>query len=308
MLRPLLISTSLAACLVCAGCGVFETPPPAVAPPLATAPPYGVAPIVMAAPPCAPTYFAPGESCYCQPGGEVCGPCQAMPACPPAYGAPYYGSPYSGAPNTYGAPGATTAAPTTGWFDVLPQEGGAISPDFGLPTGPVVKNRLPNPLSVPVRDHNAAWDAIADVVSDYFPIQSEERVHQVGAVLTEGHVETPFQIASTVAEPWRDDSVGSYNRWQSTLQTVRRKALVRVEPTGAGYNVAVRVDKQLEDLPSPELATAGAAALRSDTSLPTDRLTPVDRTLVSDRWIPIGRDEPLEQEMLSRIKQRLGGA
>ena len=242
-------------------------------------------------------YLAPGElSCQTPPpfGYEL-----------PPYGPP----PIFGPPPVAQQPVDTSDA---GWLEILPPNGGAISPDFGLPREATVANRVPNPIYIPVQGSaartDATWEAAADVLRDYFPIQSEQNVRLTGGVLTEGRFETPWQTGATLFEPWRNDSVGAFNRWQSALQTIRRKATVRVIPAAGGYEIGVQVNKQLEDLNRPELASAGAAALRNDASLPTDRLNPIDRIRASSRWIDIGRDEPLEQEMLRRFRERLAVA
>ncbi|WP_146574446.1 hypothetical protein [Botrimarina hoheduenensis] len=241
-----------------------------------------------------PLYLAPGELS-----------CETDPALfgPPPGAAPWI------APPTY-APQTSlpAAAPQAGWLDFLPAEGGPIASDFGVPVQPTIGDRIANPIYVRTNGGDAAWEAIADVVTDYFPLRTERRVRQVAGIVEEGQLETQWQSAATILEPWKRDTVGAFNRWQSTLQTLRRRAVVRVIPAASGYEIGVRVDKQLEDLPRPELATAGAASLRNDSSLPTDRLNPVDRVRSSERWIDIGRDEPLEQRMLRDIAQRLGGA
>ncbi|MEM6331515.1 MAG: hypothetical protein AAF790_14885, partial [Planctomycetota bacterium] len=123
--------------------------------------------------------------------------------------------------------------------------------------------------------------------------------------LTEGFIETPFQVGATVLEPQRNDSVGSFNRWQSTLQSIRRRALVGVQPTAGGYAIRVTVAKQLEDLPRPEGASSGAAVLLTGGGLPTERQATNRPAAYSAGWIDLGRDEPLEQEMLRRIRERL---
>ncbi len=204
----------------------------------------------------------------------------------------------------YAAP-QQPVAQQPGWWDVLPQGSAAISPDFGLPRGPRVENPLPNPLVVPVSHHELAWDQLADVVSNYFPLQSEQPVQQMGGMLTEGFIETPFQVGATLLEPQRNDSVGSFNRWQSTLQSIRRKATINVQPTAGGYAIRVHVVKQLEDLPRPEGAPSGASVLLTGGSLPSNRTTQNQPTNGTAGWIDLGRDEPLEQEMLRRIQERL---
>lgn len=245
--------------------------------------------------PWGPSYLAPGElSCETPPpvgmGYQMGGPPTVF--APPGYVVPGLMPPT--------AP-ASVAGPEAGWFDVLPPEGGPISDDFGLPSQPKVEGRVPNPLYVSASNSDAAWETIAREVSRYAPIRSEQRVQQAGAMLTEGRIETQWAAGSTIFEPWRRDSVGAFNRWQSTLQTIRRRTIVRVIPAAGGYEIDARVDKQLEDLNRPERASAGAASIRNDSALPTDRVTPVDAIMDSGRWIDIGRDESLEQRILKRL-------
>ena len=162
-----------------------------------------------------------------------------------------------------------------------------------------------NPMIVPVTNHEVAWREIVDVVDDYFRIAREKQVQNFGGVWTEGQIETYPQGGATLVEPHRRDSVGRFNRWESTLQTIRRTAMARVVPTGGGYMIEMIVEKELEDLPRPEHATAGAATYRSDDSLPSDLTKPVSQSELSASWIPLGRDPALEQQMLADIRARL---
>jgi hypothetical protein len=243
---------------------------------------------------------------YVAPGEATCAPPDPSESCqfsaPPGTYAPMVApQPTVVMPPMVAAPGAAATGPAS-WSDVLPGDGGAISPDFGLPREPVVDNRLPNPVFVPTQNPDAAWESLAAALAGVFPIQSERRAIVSQGLVTEGVFETPWQTGATIFEPWKRDSAGAFNRWQSTLQTIRRRATVRVVPVSGGYEVGVRVDKQLEDLVRPERATAGAASLRNDSSLPTDRLNPPSTVLSSERWIDIGRDEPLEQRLLGRFR------
>jgi hypothetical protein len=160
-------------------------------------------------------------------------------------------------------------------------------------------------LHIPVTNREWAWEQIVDVVDDYFRVGHERQVQLVGDVLTEGRIDVIPQVGATLAEPHRRDSVGRYNRWESTLQTIRRRAVIRVIPDSTGLLVDITVEKDLEDLPRPEYATAGAAAFRNDNSLPTDSGEAVSRTDLYGRWILIGRDPALEQRMLAEIQARL---
>jgi hypothetical protein len=82
---------------------------------------------------------------------------------------------------------------------------------------------------------------------------------------------------------------------------------VRVIPDAAGYLVEVIVEKELEDLPTPQHATAGGAVFIDNGSLPSRRLEDVNRTRSSPLWLQLGRDPALEQQMLADIQARLGG-
>ncbi len=172
----------------------------------------------------------------------------------------------------------------------------------GLQPVPVASE---NPALLPAIDRDLLWQHLVDVVDDYFTIDREEQVRQIGDVVTEGRIDTFPEIGSTYFEPWRRDSANSYEKLESTLQTIRRQAVVRVTPTAAGYLVDVAVFKELEDVARPEQATAGAATLRHDTSL-TRVVQPIGDQPAVQGWIPQGRDIALEQRMLSQLRCRLG--
>ncbi len=172
----------------------------------------------------------------------------------------------------------------------------------GLPPGVA---GVSNPLFVPVADREFAWNQLVDELDNYFKIEREERVQQVGHVLTEGSIKTFPTPGSTILEPWRKDSASGYERMHATLQSIRRHAHMRVVPTQDGFSIELAVFKELEDLIQPEGTTTGSMTLRHDTSPErTDergsRLAPG-----SLGWIPQGRDVALEQRILSNIRGRL---
>ena len=164
-----------------------------------------------------------------------------------------------------------------------------------------------NPLFVPVGNQDLAWEQIVDVVDDYFRVERESRVQAVGNVVTEGRIDTFPQVGATWLEPHRPDSAGWDNRWESTFQTIRRRAVLRVIPQQGGYLIDAVVNKELEDLPRPENSTAGAATFRHDNSLPSRLDEMVSRTRFSKNWIPLGRDCMVEQQLLAEIRERVAG-
>jgi hypothetical protein len=175
---------------------------------------------------------------------------------------------------------------------------------FGPPPPPP-----PNPIIVNVMDRDFVWDQVVDVVDDYFRIQKEERVRLIGDLLTEGRIDTYPRSGSTILEPWNKDTVTAYDRWESTLQSIRRTAIVRVIPAQGGFLVDVQVFKYLEDVPRPDtgaVTLANSAALRNDNSL--ERVTnPVTGQQPTLGWIEKGRDINLEQVILCHIQDRLAG-
>jgi hypothetical protein len=168
-----------------------------------------------------------------------------------------------------------------------------------LATGP-----LPNPLEVPVTDHEFVWNQLVDTVDDYFPIAREERVRVFGNVMTEGRIETQWATGATLLDIYRKDRTKGYETWLGTFQSIRRQAEVRVLPAQDGYGINVIVRRELEDVDRPEMSLIDAAAFRHDGSL----VRPQGKKLggiITLGWIPIGRDGELEQKILADIYARL---
>jgi hypothetical protein len=190
------------------------------------------------------------------------------------------------------------------------------------PSGPVVPGPPPAPKNsvvIPPLDAETVWLQLVDVVDDYFKIASEQRVVFSNGVPAEGRIDTFPQTGSTLLEPWRGDSVGFRERLESTLQSIRRIGTVRLTPDPGGWRVEVVVQKELENMPRPMMATTGGASFRNDdslyrygTPLPTlgqqvgDQPRPVAAPTPNLGWIPLGRDPLLEQRMLANVLAKLG--
>lgn len=185
---------------------------------------------------------------------------------------------------------------------VLTVSNGCQFPFFQKSDTTVSQVLSPNPASVVIPDHEFAWNQIVDEVDNYFKIKKEERVRLDEGIISEGIITTYPTSGSTLLEPWRTDSSSGFEKWQSTFQTIRRTATVRVIPNGATYLIDVQVEKEMEDLPKPENAVVGS--LRSNVSTTTDEDgDPFHRH--RQRWFSIGRDTTLEQRMLAAIQGRI---
>lgn len=206
-------------------------------------------------------------------------------------------------------------------FDPLkPLPSGAVVGTDGpvMPAGPA---NAPNTVTIPPIDAEVVWNRLVDVVDDYFKVSREQRVVFAAGMPTEGLIETFPQTGATLLEPWRADSVGFYERLECTLQSIRRRSVIRMQPDPAGWRIEAVVTKELENLPRPMRATTGGASFRNDdslyrygTPLPTlgqqvgDQPRPVASPSRSAGWIPLGRDPLLEKRMLDTFLARLGVA
>jgi hypothetical protein len=170
-----------------------------------------------------------------------------------------------------------------------------------------------NPVLLRIANHELVWDGIVDVVSDYFRIEREDPVRLLGNTLTVGRIDTFPKPGATLLEPWDHDSANSYDRLESTLQSIRRYAVVKVIPAqNGGFWVDLAVFKELENVRQPEHATAGSAIFRNDISpnhtvtpdLPTRSVNPDLPNGTNQSWIPQGRDTAAEQRILGQILDR----
>jgi hypothetical protein len=181
-----------------------------------------------------------------------------------------------------------------GPFLIVPESGGVVPTSHGFP----------NPSTFAATNPDLFWDSLVDVVGDYFRIKVEQRVQQIGNSLIEGRIEVYPRSGATYLEPWRRDSVGSYERTHATLQSIRRTAFVRVIPNGHGFVVDVQVLKELEDVPRPEHAVASVSTFQFNQSVQAET-SPLVGTPPTLGWIPLGRDAALEQQILARLHRKL---
>jgi hypothetical protein len=161
-----------------------------------------------------------------------------------------------------------------------------------------------NPISIPSCDHEFLWEVLADAFDLHFEIEREMPIRLYDNVLTEGRLDGKPKIGASLFEPWHSDSVGYVSRVDCTLQTIRRRAIVRVIPQVGGYQIEVFVYKELEDNPRPLRSPVSTANMRfkDDVDVFTGRIE-ADQDVAG--WIMIGRDVAMEQRLLREILYRL---
>ena len=163
---------------------------------------------------------------------------------------------------------------------------------------------IPNPIRIPPSQDTFVWLQVVDTLDDYFRISREQPVQNSNGIVLDGRAETAYQVGASLIEPWRKDSTAGFERLQSTLQSIRRKATVIVRPQGAGYSLEVIVQKDLEDTDRSQFATESSISRRHDGTL-TRTEDGYEDSPITLGWIPLGRDTSLEQVILRGIFERI---
>jgi hypothetical protein len=154
-----------------------------------------------------------------------------------------------------------------------------------------------NPLVVPSSDFETVWKESVAVLDEYFDIANENRLSRT--------IITQPRIGATMLETWNGDTVDLGQRFEATIQTIRRHARITVNPApGGGFLVKVEVFKELEDLSKPDRQSMGRAVFNND--FPLNRTYEIVGPIpLPQQWIPRGRDATLEQVILERLRYRL---
>jgi hypothetical protein len=153
-----------------------------------------------------------------------------------------------------------------------------------------------NPFFVPANNEEAVWERTVDVVHNYFDIARENRL--------EGVIESHPKAGASALEPWHRDSVGIENRLESTLQTIRRRAFVKITPTEGGYLVGAEVFKEREDVRGRTENSPGGATFQEARPLQRNLNLVLGQTAASG-WISLGRDDALENRLLRELHTSL---
>lgn len=167
-------------------------------------------------------------------------------------------------------------------------------------TVPVETQPAANPFLLPIgsnaKNFETTWERCVDVLHQYkFAIERENR--------PAGTIETEYKVGSGVLEPWHPDSVNAAARLESTFQSIRRRVIVRVIPDdqGAGYLVGVEAFKEREDIPGRVNNTPGGGTFNEYDPGDRDVSLAVGQSQLSG-WVPLGRDIPLERDLLSSLQ------
>ncbi len=185
---------------------------------------------------------------------------------------------------------------------------GAVHMDQALETvlapPPPIELPVSNPAHIGNVDPDFLWRQLVDTVDDHFRIDTEQPVRRDNMNWLEGSLTTYPEVSGTSFEPWRRDTARGFERLQSTIQTIRRKAIVKVMPETTGYVVDIQVVKEQEDVDQSQFATAGAATQRHDGTIVRNE-NQLRQLPVTLGWYEIGRDRDLERRMMENLLGRI---
>jgi len=166
------------------------------------------------------------------------------------------------------------------------------------PGGEVELNPMYLPFEASFKEYRRVFDSALSALHDLgFEIRE--------ANFYAGHIETLPRIVPGLGLFWKPGNPDLHDRLAATMQTYRHRAIVAIEPAErGGYFLKAVVFKELEDLPRPVRATAGAAIFRNDNNVER-QYEVIDPTVFESNWMPRGRDSCIEQLLLQQIRKCL---
>ncbi len=155
-----------------------------------------------------------------------------------------------------------------------------------------------NPVFIPlgIDSYGQVFENCLTVLGDYgFEILLSNRY--------DGQIECVPRVSPGLGLFLRPGSPDLYDRLLATTQSYRHRVSVRVQDAvNGGYFIEVVARKELEDVPRPVRATVGAAVFRNEPTVER-QFEVIDPVFFDTGWVPKGRDVPLEQEIIRRLKK-----
>jgi hypothetical protein len=155
-----------------------------------------------------------------------------------------------------------------------------------------------NPVFIPlgIDSYGQVFENCLSVLLDYgFEIQESNRY--------DGRIECLPRVAPGLGLFLKPGSPDVRDRLLATAQSYRHRVSVAIQPAdNGGYFIQVTARKELEDLPRPVRATVGAAVFRNEPTVER-QFEVIDPVFFESGWIYRGRDVPLEQEIIRRLKK-----
>lgn len=140
------------------------------------------------------------------------------------------------------------------------------------------------------------WEATLSVLlkHDFLP-QRQDRAM--------GIITTKPTTSRQYGEIWRQDvdPLDSYSMAEANLQTIQRQATIRFVHAEQGWQLEVQVDVFRLSMPESQVTTASSAIQAFSGVLPTTEGRIARDPGIRKHWVPLGRDQHMEERLLDRI-------
>jgi hypothetical protein len=155
-----------------------------------------------------------------------------------------------------------------------------------------------NPVFIPLgpESYGKVFDNCLRILGDY----GFEFIEQS---LYDGRIECLPRVSPGLGLILKPGSPDLYDRLLATTQSYRHRVSVRIqEAVNGGFFIEVIARKELEDVPRPVRSTVGGAVFRNEPTVER-QFEVIDPTFFDTAWIFRGRDVPMEQEIIRRLRK-----
>jgi len=121
-----------------------------------------------------------------------------------------------------------------------------------------------------------------------------------------GYIRSYPLAGAQTFEFWRKDNVGSFNRSEADLHSIRRTVELNVNQQTGQLCINCKVTTQQLSLPQSQTNTDQGTLTEIRRSVQKLKLSPEQKTNLI--WIDLGRDNQLETEIINRITRQLNSA
>jgi hypothetical protein len=157
-----------------------------------------------------------------------------------------------------------------------------------------------NPVFIPLGpdSYGQVFENCLRVLEEYgFEIRDQDTTRYFG------QIECMPRVCPGLGLFLKPGSPDLWDRLLATTQSYRHRVSIMIQPAdNGGFFIHVTARKELEDVPRPVRSTVGAAVFRNEPTVER-QFEVVDPVFFESNWIPRGRDVPLEQEIIRRLKK-----
>jgi hypothetical protein len=157
----------------------------------------------------------------------------------------------------------------------------------------------PTAVAVTNEDVEPIWDAALSVLRKH-EFQPERQDRAMGVI------ETLPTTSKQWFEFWRRDVAEKYDVAEASLQTIQRKATIRIIRGAGGPTLEVQVDVYRLEESESQVTSASSAIHAFSGALPNAEGRLTRDPLTRRNWVHLGRDTAMETRLLGSILSRAG--